>query len=47
MQEIQSACAEPYAYLTWVFEQMAKGHPRSRYDELLPWNCPSGCFGIE
>ncbi|MDA5555140.1 IS66 family transposase [Shimia sp. MMG029] len=38
---------EPYAYLTWVFEQMAKGHPRSRYDELLPWHCPNGKFAIE
>lgn len=51
MASIMGTCrmngVEPYAYLTWVFEQMAKGHPRSRYDELLPWNCPSGCFGIE
>lgn len=38
---------EPYAYLTWVFEQMAKGLPRSQYDKLLPWNCPNGKFGIE
>jgi transposase len=38
---------EPYAYLTWVFEQMAKGHPRSKYDQLLPWCCPNGKFGIE
>jgi hypothetical protein len=38
---------EPYAYLTWVFEQMAKGHPRSQYDQLLPWCCPNGKFGIE
>ena len=38
---------EPYAYLTWVFEQMAKGHPRAQYDKLLPWNCPKGRFGIE
>lgn len=38
---------EPYAYLTWVFEQMAKGHPRSRYEQLLPWHCPRGTFGIE
>ena len=38
---------EPYAYLTWVFEQMAKGHPRSQYDKLLPWHCSNGCFGIE
>lgn len=38
---------EPYAYLTWVFEQMANGHPRSKYNELLPWNCPHGKFAIE
>jgi transposase len=38
---------EPYAYLTWVFEQMAKGHPRSQYEQLLPWFCPNGNFGIE
>lgn len=38
---------EPYAYLTWVFEKMAKGHPRSKYDKLLPWHCPNGKFGIE
>ncbi|SMX46103.1 Transposase IS66 family protein [Actibacterium lipolyticum] len=38
---------EPYAYLTWVFEQMAEGHPRSRYEQLLPWYCPNGKFGIE
>lgn len=38
---------EPYAYLTWVFEQMAKGHPRSKYHKLLPWFCPNGQFGIE
>jgi len=38
---------EPYAYLAWVFEEMAKGHPRSKYNKLLPWNCPNGKFGIE
>ncbi len=38
---------EPYAYLTWVFEQMAKGHPRAQYEQLLPWYCPDGKFGIE
>lgn len=38
---------EPYAYLTWVFEQMAKGHPRAQYAQLLPWYCPNGRFGIE
>ncbi len=38
---------EPYAYFVWVFEQMAKGHPRSEYDMLLPWHCPKGRFGIE
>ncbi|WP_366874595.1 transposase domain-containing protein [uncultured Roseobacter sp.] len=38
---------EPYAYLTWLFEKMAAGHPRSEYDKLLPWHCPNGRFGIE
>ncbi|UWQ79079.1 IS66 family transposase [Leisingera sp. S132] len=38
---------EPYAYLTWVFEQMAIGHPRSQYEKLLPWNCPRGRYSIE
>ena len=38
---------EPYAYLTWVFEQMANNLPRSEYDKLLPWHCPKGRFGIE
>jgi len=38
---------EPYAYLTWLFDQMAAGHPRSEYDKLLPWHCPKGRFGIE
>ena len=38
---------EPYAYLNWVFAQMAYGLPRSQYDTLLPWNCPKGRFGIE
>ncbi len=35
---------EPHAYLTWVFEQIAAKLPRSRYDKLLPWNCPKGRF---
>lgn len=38
---------EPYAYLIWVFERLAEGHPRSRMDELLPWHCPEGRFAIE
>ena len=33
---------EPYAYLNWVFEKMEQKLPLSRYDELLPWNCPVG-----
>lgn len=33
---------EPYAYLTWVFEQITKKLPRSQYDKLLPWHCPRG-----
>jgi len=38
---------EPYAYFTWVFEQMAKGLPRAEYNQLLPWICPHGKIGIE
>ena len=38
---------EPYAYLTWVLERMAAGHPRSDYDKLLPWHCPKGRHSIE
>jgi len=38
---------EPYAYLTWLFKQMANGHPQSKYDQLLPWHCPEGRHGIE
>jgi transposase len=29
---------EPYAYLKDVLGRMAKGHPASRLDDLLPWN---------
>ena len=29
---------EPFAYLKDVLERMSSGHPRSRLDELLPWN---------
>ena len=29
---------EPYAYLKDVLERMAAGHPKSRLDDLLPWN---------
>ena len=29
---------EPYAYLKATLEAIAKGHPQSRIDELLPWN---------
>ncbi len=38
---------ESYAYLNWVFAQMANGLPRSQYDMLLPWNCPKGRCSIE
>lgn len=51
MASLMATCrmngVEPYAYLNWVFEQMANGLPRSQYDALLPWNCPKGRFGIE
>ena len=29
---------EPFAYLKDVLERMSSGHPRSRLDDLLPWN---------
>jgi len=29
---------EPFAYLKATLEKVAKGHPASRIDELLPWN---------
>ena len=30
----------PEEYLKWVFDKMEAKLPRSRYNELLPWNCP-------
>lgn len=51
MASLMATCrmngVEPYAYLIWVFGQMANGLPRSQYDTLLPWHCPKGRFGIE
>lgn len=35
---------EPYAYFTWVFEQLAKKLPRSEYHKLMPWYCPKGRY---
>lgn len=29
---------EPYAYLKATLEAIAQGHPKSRIDELMPWN---------
>jgi transposase len=29
---------EPFAYLTDVLERLSNGYPKSRLDELLPWN---------
>jgi len=29
---------EPYAYMKATLEALAAGHPKSRLDELLPWN---------
>ncbi|NCM96863.1 MAG: IS66 family transposase, partial [Rhodobacterales bacterium] len=29
---------EPFAYLKATLEAIARGHPQSRIDELLPWN---------
>lgn len=51
MASLMATCrmngVEPYAYLNWVFEQMAAGLPRAQYHTLLPWNCSKGRFGIE
>ncbi|MFS4439515.1 IS66 family transposase [Paracoccaceae bacterium GXU_MW_L88] len=51
MASLMATCrmngVEPYAYLNWVFDQMANGLPRSQYNKLLPWNCPKGRHGIE
>ena len=30
--------AEPFAYLKDVLERLSSGYPKSRLDELLPWN---------
>lgn len=49
MASLMATCrmngVEPYAYLNWVFGQMANGLPRSQYDTLLPWHCPKGARG--
>jgi len=29
---------DPHAYLKATLEALARGHPQSRIDELLPWN---------
>ena len=29
---------EPFAYLKSTLEAIAAGHPKSRIDDLLPWN---------
>ncbi|MCP4932975.1 MAG: IS66 family transposase [bacterium] len=29
----------PFDYLRNTLELIAKGHPQSKLDELLPWNC--------
>lgn len=34
---------DSYKYLYWVLNQISKKLPRSRYDELLPWNAPEQC----
>lgn len=44
IQSIISTCKlngiNPEEYLEWVFKQMEGKLPRSKYDNLLPWNCP-------
>lgn len=29
---------EPFAYMTFLLEALAAGHPQARIDELMPWN---------
>jgi Transposase IS66 family/IS66 C-terminal element len=31
---------EPFTYLRDILQRMTEGHPMSRLDELLRWNCP-------
>jgi hypothetical protein len=32
--------ADPRSYLADVITRIVGGHPQSRLDELLPWDCP-------
>lgn len=34
---------DPYRYLLWVLDEVARKKPRSEYAELLPWNAPETC----
>ncbi|WBU63587.1 IS66 family transposase [Paracoccus aerodenitrificans] len=34
---------DPYRYLLWVLDEIARKKPRSEYAELLPWNAPESC----
>jgi len=36
--EISSAVDKPFAYMKFLLEAIATGHPQARIDELLPWN---------
>ena len=29
---------QPFAYLKATLEAIARGHPQSRIDDLMPWN---------
>ena len=34
---------EPFAYMKFLLEALAAGHPQARIDELLPWNFNAAC----
>tara|TARA_R110000737_G_C14623635_1_gene494147 strand:- start:6303 stop:6461 length:159 start_codon:yes stop_codon:yes gene_type:complete len=31
---------DPVSYLSDTLRALLDGHPRSRIDDLMPWNCP-------
>lgn len=31
-------CDDPVSYLTNMLQSLLDGHPKSRIDELMPWN---------
>jgi len=37
---------EPFAYLKATLTAIARGHPQSRLDDLLPWNFKTGAVDL-